>query len=339
MLLKKLTEASGVSGNEGEIRNIIIEEIKDYVDSYHIDKIGNIIAYKNKDKSDRKLMLAAHMDEVGLIVRGIDEYGLLQFTTVGGIDKRVLVSKPVYVGDKKLNGVIGAKPIHLQKKEERKLALSIEDLYIDIGATDKKDAERYVSIGDYVTFNTCYKEFGDKKAVSKAFDDRVGCAVLIDAIKELEDESFVAAFTVMEEIGLRGAGPAAYSVEPDFGLILEGTVCYDEEKLDSHLSPTSQGKGPALSLIDRTTIYDREMRDKIIDIAVKNKIPYQFRKSAMGGNDSGMINTSKSGCSTTTISVPSRNIHSTASVLDRRDYENTLNLVKEIIKAYNKEEI
>ncbi len=340
MLLKELTEASGVSGNEKEVRDLIISEIKDYVDHYKIDRIGNIIAYK-KGKKDigKKLMITAHMDEVGLMVKDIDNDGFIKFMPVGGIDKRILVSKPVLVGKNKLPGVIGAKPIHLQKPEERTRALGIDELYIDIGAKSKEEAEKYVSIGDYVIFDSEYIEFGEGLVKAKALDNRVGCSLLIKLIREIEDISFYAVFTVMEEVGLVGAGPAAFEVDPDYSIVLEGTLCYDMPKLDSHLVPTYLNKGPAISLIDRTTIYNKAFRDKIVELAEKNNIPYQFRKTSMGGNDAGKIHTTKEGSITATISVPCRYIHSPASVMSKKDYDNTFALLKEILFHFEKEEI
>ncbi|HEY8361384.1 MAG TPA: M42 family metallopeptidase [Tissierellaceae bacterium] len=339
MLLKELTEASGVSGNEKEVRDLIISEIKDYVDSYKIDKIGNIIAYKKGKDFGKKLMITAHMDEVGLMIKDIDKDGFLKFITVGGIDKRILVSKPVLVGKNKLPGVIGAKPIHLQKPDERKRALNIDELYIDIGAKSKEEAEKHVNIGDYAIFDSDYVEFGDGLVKAKALDNRVGCSLLIKLIKEIKDISFYAVFTVMEEVGLVGAGPAAFEVNPDYAIILEGTLCYDMPKLDTHLIPTYLNNGPAISLIDRTTIYNRKFRDKIVEIAEKNNIPYQYRKTSMGGNDSGKIHTAKEGCITTAISVPCRYIHSTASVMSKKDYDNTFELLKEILLHFEKGEI
>ncbi|WFA09725.1 M42 family metallopeptidase [Tissierella sp. Yu-01] len=339
MLLKRLTEASGVSGNEHEVRNIIIEEIKNYVDSFKIDRLGNIIAFKKGKENNKTLMVTAHMDEVGLLVKEIDQSGLLKFVPVGGIDKRVLVSKVVLVGDNKIPGVIGAKPIHLQKKNERKEALDVDSLYIDIGARSKEDAETKVNIGDYVTFYSEYIEFGSNLIKAKALDNRVGCSLLIDLIKEIKDTSFYAVFTVMEEVGLVGAGPAAYSVNPDIAIILEGTVCYESPKLESHQIPTQIGKGPAISLADRTTVYNPELRKKVVGIAEDKGIPYQFRKTGMGGNDSGKIHTSREGCLTTTISVPCRYIHSPNSVMSIDDYNNTYRLLKELLSSYNKEEL
>lgn len=339
MLLKKLTEASGVSGNEKEVRNIIINEIENHVDELKVDKLGNIIARKKGKKSSKKLMIAAHMDEVGLMVTSINDAGLLEFTSVGGIDKRILVSKPVLIGANKKPGVIGAKPIHLQKKSEWKNALDINQLYIDIGVDTKEEAERIINIGDYVTFDSKYVEFGNELIKAKGLDDRVGCCLLIELIKEIEDIEFYGVFTVMEEIGLIGSGPAAYTVDPDISIILEGTLCYEMPKLDKHLIPTMLNKGPAVSLIDRTTLFDINLRKKVVEIAKKNNIPYQYRKTSMGGNDSGNIHTTKEGSVSTTISIPCRNIHSPSSVMSKLDYKNTFKLLKNILLDHKEGEI
>lgn len=339
MLLKQLTEASGISGNEKEVRDLIISEIKDHVDNIKIDRIGNVIAYKKGKDTKNKLMITAHMDEVGLLIKEIDTMGLLKFTTVGGVDKRILVSKPVLIGKDKIAGVIGAKPIHLQRKEEWTRALSLDELYIDIGAKSKEEAEKIVSVGDYVSFASDYVEFGEGLVKAKALDNRVGCSLLIELVKEIKDISFYAVFTVMEEIGLVGAGPAAYEVNPDISLVLEGTLCYDMPKLDTHLVPTYLNQGPAISLIDRTTVYDHNFRKQIVKIAEKNNIPFQYRKTSMGGNDSGKIHTSRDGSITTTISVPCRYIHSPASVMSKTDYNNTYTLLKAILFEFEREEL
>lgn len=339
MLLKQLTEASGISGNEKEVRNLIISEIKDHVDSFKIDRIGNIIAYKKGKDNSKRLMITAHMDEVGLLVKEIDSMGLIKFITVGGIDKRILVSKPVLIGKDKIIGVIGAKPIHLQKREEWAKALDFEELYIDIGVSSKEEAERLVGIGDYVCFASDYVEFGETLVKAKALDNRVGCSLLVSLVKEVKDIGFYAVFTVMEEVGLVGAGPAAYEVDPDISLVLEGTLCYDMPKLDTHMIPTYLNRGPAISLMDRTTIFNHDFRKKITTIAEKNNIPYQYRRTSMGGNDSGVIHTTKDGSITTTISVPCRYIHSPASVMSQSDYDNTYKLLKAILSEFEKGEL
>lgn len=338
MLLKELTEAFGVSGNEKEVRNIIINEIEDYVDELKVDKIGNIIAYKKGKIDSPKFMITAHMDEVGLMITGIDKSGLLKFTTVGGIDKRILVSKCVKIGEKRIPGVIGSKPIHLQKRDEWSKALDINNLYIDIGVDSKEEALKLVSIGDYVMFDSEYVEFGNNLVKAKALDNRVGCSLLIDLLKEKTDMSFYGVFTVMEEVGLIGAGPAAYTVHPDIGIVLEGTLCADTPDMEKHMIPTKLGDGPAISLMDRTTLFDMNFRNKIVDIAEKNKIPYQFRKTTFGGNDSGRIHQTKEGSITSTISVPCRYIHSLVSVMSKDDYDNTLRLLKSIIDDMEREE-
>lgn len=336
MLLKRLTEANGISGDEKEVRNIIIDEIKNHVDSLEVDKIGNIIVHKKGNSNEKTLMVTAHMDEVGLIIKDIDDDGLMKFMTVGGIDKRILVSKKVVVGEDKIPGVIGAKPIHLQNKKEWENALDINDLYIDIGATSREDALNYVNIGDYAAFQTKYSEFGGNLAKSKAFDNRVGCALLIDLIKTVEDVDFYGVFTVMEEIGLRGAAPAAFTVEPDLAIILEGTLCYEMPNLESHYIPTQLNRGPAISLIDRTTIYNPNFRKKVVTIAEDKGISYQYRKTSMGGNDSGRIHTSKLGSITLTLSVPCRYIHGPVSVISKNDYKDTLTLLIEVVNEYNR---
>lgn len=336
MLLKKLTEARGVSGNENEVREIIINEIKDYVDDIQVDRIGNIIAFKKGEIDTPRLMIAAHMDEVGLMITKIEDSGLLKFTCVGGIDQRVLVSKPVIVGNKKVNGVIGSKPIHMQKRTEWKKALDYKELYIDIGVSSKEEAEKLVKVGEYASFLSNYVEFGDELVKAKSLDDRVGCSILIDILKTKTKLSIYGVFTVMEEIGLVGAGPAAYRIEPDIGIVLEGTTCSDVPGIEGHLLATELGKGPAISLMDRTTVFNKDLRKFIIDIAKENNIPYQLRRTTFGGNDSGKIHLAKEGSVTATISVPCRYIHSPISVMSKNDYTNAEKLLSLLIDNLEK---
>ncbi|WP_352417882.1 M42 family metallopeptidase [Proteiniborus sp.] len=336
MLLKKLTEACGVSGNEKEVRDIIINEIKNYVDDIQVDRIGNIIVYKKGEIDTPRIMIAAHMDEVGLMITKIEDSGLLRFTNVGGIDQRVLVSKPVLVGNKKLKGVIGAKPFHLQKRTEWKKALDYKELYIDIGVNNKDEAEKLVKVGDYVSFLSNYVEFGNDLIKSKALDDRVGCKILIDLLKTSRKLSIYGVFTVMEEIGLVGAGPAAYRIEPDIGIILEGTTCSDVPEIEGHLQATELGKGPAISVMDRTTVFNKGLRNYIINIAKENNIPYQLRRTTFGGNDSGKIHLTRHGAITATISVPCRYIHSPISVMSKNDFYNAKILLNLFIEKLEK---
>jgi len=336
MLLKKLTEANGVSGNEDEVRRIIIEEITPFVDNIKVDVIGNIIASKNHHLSGPKLMLAAHMDEVGFMVVSIESNGLLKFRAVGGIDSRILVSKHVVIGENKINGVIGAKAIHLQKRNERTIPLTIEQLYIDIGAKTKEEAEKTVKIGDYVAFVSEYLTMGDNYAKGKAFDDRVGCAVLIEILKHQFDMPIYAVFTVQEEIGLRGATVASYAVNPDLALIIEGTTASDVVGTDSKHYVTQLGKGPAISVMDRGMIANPIFNKYITIIANNNNIPLQVRQGATGGNDAGKIHLHKEGVTTGVISIPVRYIHSTNSIINIQDYDNTILLTKMFIDGVSK---
>ncbi|MDW7650422.1 MAG: M42 family peptidase, partial [Bacillota bacterium] len=213
MLLKKLTEAYGVSGDESQVRDILREELAPIAEEMTTDSLGNLFVKKGVGKKPR-VMVAAHMDEIGLMVAGYEKSGLLRVIKVGGIDDRVLVSKQVVVGKDRVPGVIGAKAVHLQKPAERKKPIDIDNLYIDLGVRSQDEAEKLAKIGDYVAFASQTREAGDNCLIGKAFDDRAGCAILAELLKEDFDLELNAVFTVQEEVGLRGAGAAAYSVHP-----------------------------------------------------------------------------------------------------------------------------
>ncbi|HHZ01867.1 MAG TPA: M42 family metallopeptidase [Tissierellia bacterium] len=330
MFLKELTELSGVSGYEYEVRNYIKNKLKEIDCEYYIDKLGNVIAH-NKGRKNKTIMVAAHMDEVGLIVRQIDSKGLIKFEAVGGIDQRVLNSKVVLVGDNKIPGVIGSKAVHLMSKEERGKSLPIDKLYIDIGTDSKEETEKLVSIGDYVSFKSDYVEFGDNMIKGKALDDRVGCSILLELLSMKLDADFYGVFTVMEEVGLRGAETAAYQLEPDLGIVLEGTVSADMPEVEDYYKTTIIGKGAALSIMDNATVYDIDVVREVAKIAEDNNIQYQYRTSGAGGNDAGAIHKTKKGAKVVSISIPCRYIHSSVSVASKNDYENVLRLTKEVI--------
>ncbi len=328
MLLKRLTESRGVSGDEGEVRALIREEVVSLADQVYVDRIGNLIAVKKGRKLDKKVMLSAHMDEVGLIITGIGENGMLRFHTIGGMDERILVSKRVLIGPDKIPGVIGAKAIHLQEPDERTKALKQSQLYIDIGMSSKEGAEKVVKLGDYVVFDSSYVEFGEGLVKAKALDDRVGCAIAVEMLRERYDFTLVAAFTVQEEVGLRGAEVAAYHIEPDLALVLEGTTCSDVADVEEHLQATRIGRGPALSIMDRSSIAHQDVLKKLVDTANTYGIPYQYRETTMGGNDGGRIHISRGGVPTASVSVPCRYIHSPVSVCSKMDFDNCSRLVK-----------
>lgn len=330
MFLKELTKLSGVSGNEYEVRNYIKEKLKEINCDFFVDKLGNVIAH-NKGKKTQTIMVAAHMDEVGLMVSHIDSDGFIQFKAVGGIDQRVLNSKLVFVGDKMIPGVIGSKAVHQMSDEERGKSVSIDKMYIDIGTYSKKDTEKLVSIGDYVTFKGDYVEFGDNLVKAKALDDRAGCSALLELLSMKLDVDFYGVFTVMEEVGCKGAQTAAYLLEPDYSIILEGTVCADMPGVKDHSKVTLIGKGAALSLMDNSTIYDINEVRHIKELAKNNNISCQLRESSAGGNDAGVIHKTKEGSKVVAISIPCRYIHSAVNVASLEDYKSVVELAKLVI--------
>jgi putative aminopeptidase FrvX len=327
MGLRELTELCGVSGAEQQVRAAITQLAQPLCDELLTDSLGNLIAVKGAHKPGPRVMLAAHMDEVGFIICGFHDSGLLQFKTVGGIDNKVLLGKHVWVGDQKLPGVIGSKPIHLLKSEERKRVPSVDQLFIDIGAADKKSAAAQVALGDYATFATNYCEFGAGLAKAKALDDRVGCQVLLDILALELPFPLYAAFTVQEELGLRGAQVAAYRIDPQLALVLEGTTCADVPDSLEHKESTLLGSGPAISIMDRTSIAHKPLREYLMATAQTHGIPYQVKRVVAGGNDAGVIHLSRGGVPTATISVPCRYIHSPASVASLSDIAATTELV------------
>ena len=330
MFLKELTELSGVSGYEYEVRNFIKNKLNEIGCEYYVDKLGNVIAH-NKGRKNKTIMIAAHMDEVGLIVSHIDSDGFIKFQAVGGIDQRVLNSKVVLVGDKKISGVIGSKAIHLMSADERGKSISIDKLYIDIGTYSKSETEKLVSIGDYVTFKSDYVEFGENLVKAKALDDRAGCSALLELLSMKLDADFYGVFTVMEEVGCRGAQTAAYSLGPDYAIVLEGTVCADMPDVEDYSKVTLIGKGASISYMDSSTLYDIDEVRKVEVIAKKNNISYQLRNSSAGGNDAGAIHKTKEGSKIVAISIPCRYIHSSVNVASLNDYKNVVSLAKAVI--------
>ena len=335
--LRELSEARGVSGHEGEVRTLIFGKIRNLVDEYRVDALGNLITLrKARVHADRpvpkKVMLAAHMDEIGLMITEVAKNGLLRFSPVGGIDPRLMLAQKVLVGDKKIPGVVGVKPIHHLKPEDMKQILRHDQLGIDIGATSESQAEGQARVGDYATFDTAYEELGEV-AKGKAFDDRAGCAVLIELLKADYPFDLYAVFTVQEEVGLRGSRVAAYAVEPDCAIALEGTVCDDLPK-KKDISPTTRlGAGPAITVMDHTFIAHQGMLRHIVNVAEKNGIPYQFKQPGIGGTDAGAIHTAKEGVPSVTVAVPCRYIHSPVLLLSLKDLENTVALVRETLRT------
>lgn len=322
-MLKTLTELSGVSGNEREVR----EFIKKYAvcDQVTEDVLGNIIAFRRGTKGDKRVMLCAHMDEVGFIISSIKD-GFLRFRTVGGMDPRILPGTKVLVGDKKIGGVIGLKPVHLTTKEEREKKITEDELYIDIGF----GCEKYVNRGDYVTFDSGFSEFGDGLFKAKAIDDRVGCCTLLELLGSGVRYPFdlYVCFSVQEEVGLRGAKVLARKIMPDVAVAIETTTCSDVAGGEPWEAVTKLGMGPAVSVMDGASYSLNSLRELALTAGREEGIPVQIKTSTSGGNDAGAFQ--RVGAKSFVISLPTRYIHSPVSVASYEDFDN----YKKLIKAF-----
>lgn len=341
-LLEELCRLNGVSGNEDEVRNFIYDFIKPYVDDVKIDKIGNIIAFKKSLEPQQpnkplKVLLSAHMDEVGFIISGFTQNGWLKFKAVGGIDERILPSKKVTIGPQKINGVFASKPFHLKTKEERNRIVKVKDIYIDAGFKSIDEAQKLVCLGDYACFDSDFVFFGQSRVKARALDDRVGCVCTMQALKNRYTFDLYGCFTIQEEVGLRGSQTAAYQVAPDVALVLEGTTCSDVPGVDEADFSTIIGKGPALTIMDKTCYCDRKFTEYVYDTAIKNNIPVQYKQTATGGNDAGKIQGQKYGCRVASISVPCRYIHSPVSVMDLHDFNSYILLVEKVLERISVE--
>ncbi|MBE7012741.1 MAG: M42 family metallopeptidase [Ruminococcaceae bacterium] len=329
MLLKNLTDLNGVSGNEDKVREFIKEQITPYADEITVDTLGNIIAFKKgTGKSDLRIGFCAHMDEVGGIVSKITDDGFIKFKPVGGIDDRILLSKRVVIGDNKIPGVIGIKAIHLQEDDERKKIVKQKSMYIDIGAKDKEEAETVVALGDYIAFDSEYMEMGEGKIKAKALDDRVGCAILIEAMKHTYENDMYFCFSTREEIGIRGAGVIAYRLQLDVAFMVEGTIEAHLPFVKDYDCPTFMGRGPAVFHIDGGSISNKKLINYICGLAEENGVSYQHRQSGAGGNDARAFTANGGSCATAVVAVPCRYIHSPVSMIDESDYKATAELVR-----------
>ncbi|MBQ1616925.1 MAG: M42 family peptidase [Ruminococcus sp.] len=326
-LLKKLCLTDGISGDEGAVRELIIGEIKGFAD-WEVDSLGNLLVHKKgRHPAKTRLMLSAHMDEVGMMVTDITQGGFLKFDEVGGIDRRVLIGKAVTIGRNNVHGVIGIKPLHLCKGEESKTIPEYGEMNIDIGADSMEQALSVVSYGDSVRYAGEFLE-NDRTINAKAIDDRFGCYVMIELIKSelLYDADF--AFTVQEEVGLRGAKVAAYTLDPDFALVLETTTSAEIPEVDAQKQVCNLGAGAVISLMDRRTIYDREMVDLAFDAAKRLGVRAQAKRAVAGGNDAGVIHQSRAGVRTLAVSLACRYLHAPSTVASKEDCESVLALAR-----------
>jgi endoglucanase len=308
------------------------------VDDLQTDALGNLIAFKrgNGPEPRLKVMVDAHMDEVGLMIVRIDKTGLLGFRAVGGLDQRVLLAKGVVVGEKRLPGIILAPPVHLTDAEQRQQLIKIEKLTIDIGVTTKVEAQDLVKVGDYATFDTTFQllaEDGLRTAKGKAFDDRGGCAAAVGLLDEQYAVDLYLSFSSQEEVGLRGARVAAYRIEPDIAFALEGTVCDDTPKKEDVSSTTRLGLGPAISVMDRSFIADSRLIHLLVHTAEREGIPHQFKQPGIGGTDAGAIHLSRAGVPAAAVSVPCRYIHGPVGLMSLNDFDNLVALMKATLHA------
>ena len=330
--MKTLCALDGISGREQDVSAEILRQLEGVADEARRDSLGNVIAFKKGRKTPaHRLMLAAHMDEVGLIVTGITEDGFLRFATVGGLDMKVVLGRRVKVNG--LTGVVATKALHRLTAEERKDIPAADKLCIDIGAKDREEAEQYVSLGDSVTLVGDWLDFGDGFSAAKALDDRAGCAMLLQMMEEgLEYDTWFA-FTVQEEIGTRGAKTAAFGVEPDFAIVLETTASGDMAGVEGEKRVTLVGGGAVVSYMDHTAIYDRELYQLAFRVAKERGIPCQTKTAIAGGNDSGSIQTARGGCRVCAISAPCRYLHSPVDAAKRSDLQAVYDLARAMAEA------
>lgn len=337
--IRELCLLSGVSSYEDEVRAYVKEHAAPYASELRVDPMGSVIVFKKGRRSTgNQLLLAAHMDEVGVIIRRITDEGYLKFACIGGIDRRVLLGKKILVGKNKTPGVIGLKAIHLTTAEEREKLPKLEEYYIDIGAKDKESAEKLTFIGDYGVFESDWVEFGSGMVKAKALDDRVGCAVMLELLKEDLPMDCTFAFTVQEEVGCRGAFGASFSVAPKIALVLETTTAADLAGMDGHKQVCSPGKGPVVPFMDGSSVADRGLFELMRDLAEKNDIPWQTKHFIAGGNDAATIQRSREGVRTVVLSAAVRYLHAPASVAALRDFDDILRLSRLFIAAVAQQE-
>ena len=326
-LREALCLLDGVSGAEDQVREYIKAQVTPYCERVVTDSRGNLTCYKKGAATPKnKVMFTAHMDEVGFVITNIDSDGFLRFSTVGTIDSRVVIGKPVHL-ENGTPGVVGTKPIHVQTAEEKDTPLKISDMYIDIGASSKEDALKYVQPGDRAVFASDFVEFGSGRVKCKALDNRAGCAALILLLQQEAPFDYTAAFTVCEECGVSGAENAAFTLQPDIAVVLDVNACADVSAVDELDQVACQGQGPCLPFMDKRTIYDRALFKEGLAIAARHNIPCQVKKSTLGGNDAAPIQQAAAGAKVMAVMMPGRYIHSASPVLKTSDIENTVALL------------
>ena len=336
-ILEKLSNACGVAGREEEVRVLMKELLKPNVDEVRVDKLGNVVAVRRGKKDRPSIMIAAHMDEVGLMVKNITKDGFVQFAKIGGIDDRILVAQKVILHTERrpVTGIIGTKPPHILKEEEKKKIIEADELFIDIGANSKNEVEKMgIRVGDPVSFDIKFTRLKNDIVVGKAFDDRIGCAILVEILKRLGevDCTVYGVGTIQEEVGLRGATTAAFGLYPDIGIAVDVTVAGGVPGVKDIEAPIKMGKGPSLTVADRGLITHPKVLRLLVDAAEKLGIPYQLETGLGGTTDAAKISLTREGVPSGVISIPTRYIHSPVSMLSLDDAENSIKLSIEAIK-------
>ncbi len=329
-LYQEICMLKGVSGDEGAVAQYIAGQLKDRSEIM-TDPLGSVIAHTKGAKTPRhKIGIFAHMDEVGLVITSVTEEGLLKFASIG-IDAAVLHGRAVVIGDQKIKGVIGCKAYHHLSESERNSPTKTEDLFITIGAGSKEEALSYISLGDTAVFDEEFCEFGHNKLLSKALDDRLGCALLIELVQSELPCDITAVFTTMEETGMQGATAAAYHADVDIAIVLENTTAGDIHGAGADKRVCSLEKGPVVSFMDKGTLYDRELYRVAFEEAERLGIPIQTKEGVFGGNDAKAVIKTRSGVRVMAISIPCRYLHSASGVVSIKDVEDTAKLLRAML--------
>lgn len=346
-MLKELTEAKGISGHEKEARDVMDKYIRPFATEVTTDRIGSLIAKKVGKEGGPKVMVAGHLDEIGMMVTRIDDKGFVYFQTIGGWWSQVMLAQRVTImtteGD--ITGIVGSKPPHIMSAEARKKPYDIKDMFIDIGASSKEEAQTFgVKPGDSVV---PYFEFqpmkNDKLLLAKAWDNRVGCAIAIEVLKGLKDTEHpnvvYGVGTVQEEVGLRGAKTAAHTIQPDIAFAVDTGIAGDTPGISANEADSKIGEGPQIIIYDASMISHKGLRDLVVNTAEKHAIPYQYATIAMGGTDSGSIHLTANGVPTLSIGVATRYIHSHAAIIHQDDLDHAVKLIVEVIKQLDEETV
>ena len=331
-LLKDLCLLNGTSGDEKSVRDFIISKLPEDCE-YTVDPMGNLIVNKKGEiEPENKVALFAHMDEVGFIVTYITDDGFVNVANVGGIDNSALFGKKLTINGHV--GVAGAKAIHQCSGDEAKKIPEITDVSVDFGFESREEAEKYISLGDFGYFKSDFIEFGDDMIKSKALDDRLGCAIMIELLQEKSKINYTCVFTVQEEVGTRGATAAAYTVKPDYAIVIETTTASDIPDTPENKKVCKVGKGAVVSFMDRGTIYNKDLYKKAREIAEEKGIANQTKTVVAGGNDASAIHKSAGGIKTVAVSLPCRYIHSSASVGSKADMESVKALTIALLEEF-----